>query len=103
MTQHRNLSEERWAGFALDQQILMIANEMNRASSLLRSGDIARTKSCYERVLQLTGLRGFSSQSVELRGRVLILELVLSRVFGMRPFFHSLGEISSCSHDDSWF
>ena len=56
MTQHRNLSEERWAGFALDQQILMIANEMNRASALLRSGDIARTRSCYERVLQLTDL-----------------------------------------------
>ena len=56
MTQHSNLSEERWSGFGLDQQILMIANEMNRASSLLRSGDIVRTKSCYERVLQLTDL-----------------------------------------------
>ncbi len=56
MTQHRNLSEERWSSFTLDQQILMIANEMNRASGLLRSGDIVRTKSCYERVLQLTDL-----------------------------------------------
>ena len=56
MTQHSNLSEERWSGFGLDQQILMIANEMNRASSLLRSGDIVRTKNCYERVLQLTDL-----------------------------------------------
>jgi hypothetical protein len=37
MTQHRELSVERWSGFTLDQQILMIANEMNRASSLLRS------------------------------------------------------------------
>ena len=56
MTQQSNLSEERWSGFGLDQQILMIANEMNRASSLLRSGDIVRTKNCYERVLQLTDL-----------------------------------------------
>jgi hypothetical protein len=35
MTQHASLTPERWARFDLDQQILMIANEMNRASSLL--------------------------------------------------------------------
>src|SRR5436305_15051217 len=31
MTQHSSLSSARWAQFSLDQQILMIGNEMNRA------------------------------------------------------------------------
>ena len=56
MAQHAELTEDRWSGFTLDQQILMIANEMNRASGLILSGDIDRVKNCYERVLQLTDL-----------------------------------------------
>ncbi|HEX3555356.1 MAG TPA: hypothetical protein VIA62_19195 [Thermoanaerobaculia bacterium] len=39
MTQHASLSPERWAAFSRDQQILMIGNEMNRATRLLRLGD----------------------------------------------------------------
>lgn len=34
MLQHGSLTPERWIGFTLDQQILMIGNEMNRAASL---------------------------------------------------------------------
>ena len=71
MTQHRNLSQERWSEFTLDQQILMIANEMNRASGLIRAGDIARTKSCYERVLQLTDLTVLVQTKSTLRGELL--------------------------------
>jgi len=82
MTQHRELSEERWSGFTLDQQILMIANEMNRASRLLRSGDVVGTKSCYERVLRLTDLtvRVQTKSTLRrelLRWRGLIAELYL--------------------------
>ena len=56
MTQHASLSPERWAAFSLDQQILMIANEMNRAMQLMRSEDQERLASCYERILRLTDL-----------------------------------------------
>ena len=41
MTQHATLTPERWRQFTLDQQLLMIANEMNRASKLLKPGDAA--------------------------------------------------------------
>ena len=71
MTQHRELSEERWSAFTLDQQILMIANEMNRASGLLRSGDVVRTKSCYERVLKLTDLTVAAQTKSTLRWELL--------------------------------
>ena len=56
MTQHASMKPERWARFTLDQQILMIANEMNRASSLLGPEDGASLRRAYERVLRLLDL-----------------------------------------------
>ena len=56
MTQHATLSPERWARFTLDQQILMIANEMHRARSLIAAGDRVRRQHAYERVLRLVDL-----------------------------------------------
>lgn len=56
MTQHANLSPARWAAFSLDQQILMIGNEMNRATHLVRLGDRAGLALGYERVLRLVDL-----------------------------------------------
>jgi hypothetical protein len=55
-TQHASLSEERWSRFTLDQQILMIGNEMNRAAKFMESADTAHLENCYERVLNLTDL-----------------------------------------------
>ena len=56
MTQHASLTPERWAGFGRDQQILMIANEMNRASRLFGAADRGRLSNAYERVLRLADL-----------------------------------------------
>lgn len=56
MAQHASLSPERWAAFSLDQQVLMIANEMHRATRLTGPEDRARLGNAYERVLQLTDL-----------------------------------------------
>lgn len=56
MVLHSGLTAERWAAFPLDQQLLMIANEMNRAAKLLGPGDETRLGSAYERVLELTDL-----------------------------------------------
>ena len=55
-SQHASLTAERWAGFTLDQQILMIANELHRAGKLLGPDDRERLGSSYERVLRLTDL-----------------------------------------------
>ena len=56
MTQHASLTEERWARFSLDEQVLMIANEMHRATSLQGAGDRAMLERAYERVLRLVDL-----------------------------------------------
>ena len=54
--QHASLSVERWSVIPLEQQILMIANEMNRASKLLQPEDLARRTGSYERILRLVDL-----------------------------------------------
>ncbi len=56
MTQHASLSAERWAAFTLDQQILMIGNEMNRAVRLLDGKSQESLRRTYERVLRLVDL-----------------------------------------------
>ena len=56
MSQHAALSLERWTSFSLDQQLLMIANEMNRAGKLTGPDDRERRVHAYERVLALTDL-----------------------------------------------
>jgi hypothetical protein len=56
MTQHASLSPERWVAFDRGQQLMMIANEMNRASSLTNVADLDRFRRCYERLLRLVDL-----------------------------------------------
>ncbi len=56
MTQHAALSPERWAGFSLDQKVLMIANEMHRAARLLADLEPRSRRLAYERVLRLVDL-----------------------------------------------
>jgi hypothetical protein len=56
MSQHTSLSPERWSSFTLDQQILMIGNEMNRASRLIKRGERPGLLLAYERVLRLVDL-----------------------------------------------
>jgi hypothetical protein len=56
MSQHASLSPERWSAFSLDQQILMIGNEMNRAARWMRPEDRASRDLSYERVLRLVDL-----------------------------------------------
>jgi hypothetical protein len=83
VSQHAGLSVERWAGFSSDQQILMIANEMHRASGLLGWDDLGRVRTSYERVLHLVDLtvqvrRDKSFVRELLRWRELVAELYLA-------------------------
>ncbi len=56
MSQHASLSPERWATFSLDQQILMIGNEMNRAGRWMSPDTRSNLDLAYERVLRLLDL-----------------------------------------------
>ncbi len=71
MTQHASLTPRRWARFDLDQQVLMIANEMNRASSSFVTGGQASLEKCYERVLRLVDLTVATQRRKGLRRELL--------------------------------
>ena len=71
MTQHSSLTPERWARFSLDQQILMIANEMKRASALRKPADRGSRELAYERVLRLLDLTVATQSKPTLRRELL--------------------------------
>jgi hypothetical protein len=56
VTQHASLSPERWGRFPRGHQLLMIANEMNRATALMDADDGRSRSLAYERVLRLVDL-----------------------------------------------
>ena len=71
MTQHAWLDAARWSAFSRDQQVLMIANEMNRASRLFGPDDRTRLANAYERVLRLADLTVQAQPSRSLRRELL--------------------------------
>jgi hypothetical protein len=71
VTQHAGLTAERWASFSRDQQVLMIANEMNRAGKLVAATDRDRQRTAYERVLRLADLTAAVQTSRSLRRELL--------------------------------
>ena len=82
MSQHSSLPPERWAQFSLDQQVLMIGNEMNRAKRSIELGDQQALSLSYERVLRLLDLtvevqRRSTLRRELLRWRDLIAELYI--------------------------
>jgi hypothetical protein len=46
----------RWSAFTREQQILMIANELHRATRLLGPRDVESRRNAYTRALRLTDL-----------------------------------------------
>ncbi len=82
MTQHASLSPERWSRFTLDQQILMIGNEMNRAKRFIELGNMTLLHGAYERVLRLVDLTvqvqpRYGLQRELLRWRDLVAEMYI--------------------------
>lgn len=51
---HKTLDLEKWRSFSAGQQILMIANELNRAGNWVSKGTAPEAvRFCYERALEL--------------------------------------------------
>ncbi|MDO8735015.1 MAG: hypothetical protein Q7K21_07640 [Elusimicrobiota bacterium] len=53
---HKTLTKDKWSKFPVFRQILMIANELNRAKNWLDKNDLEETKNCYERGFELLDL-----------------------------------------------
>ncbi|OPX26825.1 MAG: hypothetical protein B1H05_01605 [Candidatus Cloacimonas sp. 4484_140] len=53
---HTHLTSEKWKSFSLDKQILMIANEINRAKNWITKKDFEKVSYCHERAFELIDL-----------------------------------------------
>lgn len=90
--QHAGVSVESWRRHSRGRQILMIANEMNRASKLLLPADHARLRSSYERVLALSDLTIQATDSRSLRRELLRWrDLVAAQYVAPAPDAHAHG------------
>jgi hypothetical protein len=56
VTQHSALTLESWSRYTLEQQILMIANELQRARRFMDVAERTTRTACYERALRLVDL-----------------------------------------------
>lgn len=89
--QHADLDGERWQRFSPPQQILMIANEMNRARRFLAAGDAAHLKAGYERTLRLIDLTVWANPTRAWRRELLRLREVIAALYiaeAPRPDLH---------------
>lgn len=104
--QHAGLTAERWRRYPRGQQILMIANEMNRASKLFGESDRDRLGSAYERVLALTGLTVQVAESRSLRRELLRWrDLVAAQYILPWPDARTRGQVFRALlqlHPDAW-
>ena len=80
-TQHAALTAARWSEFSLDQQVLMIGNEMNRARKQVAAEDLSRLKNCYERVLRLVDLTIQVNARYALRRELLRWRRVIAELY----------------------
>lgn len=78
---HASLTPERWARFGLPRQILMVANEVNRARRALGCGDGGGARQAYGRALELLDL----TVAVH-RGEPVVRELLRWRLLAAEQF-----------------
>ena len=53
---HKNLDTEKWNTFDRGKQLIMIANEINRAKNWMQKGDSEEVMNSYERAFELLDL-----------------------------------------------
>ena len=80
-THHKTLTKEKWAGYPFYKQILMIANEVNRAKNMISSGDKLETGKCYERAFELIDITASLLPRKNILKELLRLRELMSEVY----------------------
>jgi len=85
---HTGLTSHKWTSFSIDKQILMIANEMNRAKNWIKKKDFDKVRSCYERALELIDLTAEVSDNLNFIKEILRFreQLAVAYIKNVRVF-----------------
>lgn len=81
LKQHKTLTIEKWSSFSFGRQILMIANELNRAKNWITKNDLHEVKLCYERAFELLYLTIANVKERYRRKELLRLKEVLAELY----------------------
>jgi len=81
---HTGLTSEKWKLFRLDKQILMIANEINRAKNWIEKKDFEKVSHCYERAFELIDLTVDSSKNRSLVNELMRFRELLAKEYVLR-------------------
>ncbi len=92
LRQHKGLTPERWDSFPFYQQLLMIANELNRARHWIEYSDSEESRLCLERALELIVLT-----ILTLRDRTRLRELLIAKEY--LCYLHSSGSDTRATTD----
>ena len=83
---HRTLDAAAWAKHSKTRQILMIANELNRAGNWLIKNDLTEVKDCYERALELIYLTAGDLRRPEKTRELMRLKEILAGHYAHKTF-----------------
>jgi hypothetical protein len=84
--QHASLELEQWARFKLEDQILMVANEMNRARKLGSPDDRQRLLNTYARVLRLIELTAATKPRLTVIIELLRVKSLVAKLYSLPVF-----------------
>ncbi|MBC8382378.1 MAG: hypothetical protein H8E22_00890 [Candidatus Cloacimonetes bacterium] len=84
---HTHLTSEKWKSYSPDKQILMIANEINRAKNWIEKKDFEKVSHCYERAFELIDLTVDTSKN-----KSLIKELLRFRELIATEYVHRVSD-----------
>lgn len=77
MTEHSDLTPERWARFSRCEQVLQIGAEMQRGLKWLRPDRSVQLRACYERAMQLVALTIKVQENNNLRRELTLFQSLL--------------------------
>jgi hypothetical protein len=78
---HKSMTPERWAGYPMDRQILMIACEFSRVLSLLSHPMVPQVRECYERAMELLDLCTYDAKWSSRRRELLRFREVMGELY----------------------
>jgi len=81
---HTHLTLDKWKSFSIDKQILMIANEINRAKNWIEKQDFEKVSHCYERAFELIDITVDTSKEKSLIRELLRFRELLATEYVQR-------------------
>lgn len=81
MTRSWGPSPQRWSGFSVAQQIIMISNELSRAGNWMGPGDSTLRRDAYARALVLADLTAAGNHRLAFRRELLRWRELLAQLY----------------------